>query len=171
MKILGDFVNLWTIQMPQAVRNLYIDGVLVGDWDRVESHFHRAYLWMIDRMEQRLGIDMFYNPPMWAWAGRPDLRRSCRGRPGSDQILIGFRAPTSQVLFSDFEDFHFVLNDWHLPPEDSLDDESWDESQDSVDKEGSWKRIFVIAEGERSQACLRQIELPWVKSTFAFKAR
>jgi hypothetical protein len=75
------------------------------------------------QMRQRLG-----NPPLadcyplWAWfqwqdcnKKRPDLRFSGHIPTGETAVLIEFHVEASEVLLSDFELWHYVLNYWYLP--------------------------------------------------------
>ena len=74
-------------------------------------------------MRQRLGqppsSDFF---PLWAWfqsrgsdKRRPDLRFTGHLPRGETGVLIEFHAEMAEVLLSDFELWHYVLNYWYLP--------------------------------------------------------
>jgi hypothetical protein len=57
--------------------------------------------------------------------------------------------PDHQVLLSDFEAWHIVLNDGYLPLTEK-EDECYDAGQGWMTKEESWERIFEIEALKRS---------------------
>lgn len=100
------------------------NGSLRGDDNCVYNDFKMAYNWMIEQMKIRLKIkrpnDSVY--PVWAWyqwcgvdKRKPDLRYSGYGEKGTKLYRIEFEIEDDQVLLSDFDLFHFVLNYWYIP--------------------------------------------------------
>lgn len=52
---------------------------------------------------------------------RPDLRSSGHFRKGTRGVRIEFEIPDDQVLLSDFESWHYVLNYWYLARSEAED--------------------------------------------------
>lgn len=121
--------------------------------------------------------------PVWAWyqyqderARRPDLRRSAHAPSGTPLVLIEFELPDDQVLLSDFELWHYVLNDWYVAAR------VWRDRTYPPDvRERSWRRIFdldriiVDLAGPRSgrsiQATVWQVPMSVVRRVRPFVAR
>ncbi len=193
-------IRLWTIQPLVAWEELRTTGQLRATWDKMENDFHRRpYLWLIEQMKKRVG-----NPPLdceipiWAWAQweshervRPDLRAIRWWHPkGEKNVRIEFDCPTRDVLLSDYELWHHVLNNWYLASSESDSncfDAQWGHPSETeilanptLRKliEESWVRIFDL-EWEDSyctspcskksiQATLWSLELDWVLAVTPF---
>jgi len=96
--------------------------------------------------------------PWWSWllidgvSKEPDLRRTEFNNYQGKHVLIELMIPRNELLTSDEETWHFVLNDWYLPAVDQNDDDVWDEAQQWLDRLStenrahetrlSWSRIF-----------------------------
>lgn len=196
---------LWTFQTLSAWKMLQSTGCLQAIRSSMEEHFRPAYRWMKDQMRQRLGkppcADCF---PLWAWfqwhgcnKRRPDLRFSGHLLHGETGVLIELHAEESEVLLSDFELWHYVLNYWYLP-HSNKDEARFDAILASLaantpsevhtsnqafhaDVRNSWRRIFdihwsrpnIASEFGRKQiqATLWQLNRKQVKNYTIFKAR
>lgn len=135
-------MRLWTIQTKEAHQRLLETGRLYGDWRRAERDFKSAYKWLCAQMEQR-GIRLKGRPPIWAWTHKPDMRiaaHSWRGKNGVVRLEI--EVPDDQVLVSNFEAWHCVLNDHYLVTHDSELAGMFDHPQHEV--EASWQKIFQL---------------------------
>lgn len=89
--------------------------------------FAFAYAWLADVMRRRIGpapegCDATW--PVFTWALHNGLSPLAydreQDRPGSEDpndagFLVGFDVPDGAYLLSDFDDWHFVLNNWFLP--------------------------------------------------------
>ena len=155
---------LWTIQPERVWRLLKQEKVfrcnpeesvyLNGDGD-----FSAAYSWLVAQMEERIGKrpeGVTY--PVWAWHTfnwkhrKPDLRdyyfSACYGVHTCIEVDI----PEENVLLSDEEDWHFVLNDWFYSVAKSEEEydrlqskyESLPEEEKGKVREKSWERIFEV---------------------------
>lgn len=129
--------------------------------------------------------------PIWAWLQyesaakrRPDLRRAGHLPSGSPGVLIEFDAGEDQVLLSDFDLWHYVLNRWYLPqtPMEAKDEnERGLPAPSALQLANSWQRIFELEQSlegvslprpNRSiQATIWQVPLSSVRSVKTFHAR
>ena len=128
--------------------------------------------------------------PIWAWLQyenvrkfRPDLRRAGHLPAGSQGVLVEFHAAEEDVLLSDFDLWHYVLNRWYLPRQSSevigVESTPYVTSERRLTR--SWEAIFDLhwhledvtaPRQERSiQATLWQVPLNSVRSARTFRAR
>ena len=195
--------TLWTNLSAAAWDELQSRGVLQAPWARSEIDFRPAYLWMAAQMRQRLGPPP--RPgicPLWAWLQidtpkprqrRPDLRERGHIPAGSQGFRVEFVVPAEQVLLSDFQLWHHVLNHFHLPRDEAEDlafeEEfgdlhlSWQEPEplDPLQKKArrrirrSWDHIFELEQhqhpAQQIQACLWQVEAAQVREVTSFRGR
>ena len=183
-------MRLWTIQTAQAFRQFERRGVLRGDGRRVDRDFRRAYAWMAQQMEQRLGKPPGRSrTPVWAWkdwnerSAKPDLRSSRLLPHGVAGVRIAFEAPAETVLLSDFTRWHAVLNGHYLADDQAEDNAppSWAFEDRHAHIEKSWERIFDLERGDPGyfgplssrgvQATLWLIEWRQVREVTRFIAR
>lgn len=178
-------------------------GVLLCKEAQIMSDFRTAYAWMRQQMIKRLGPTPFRGAwPVWAWykwdgeaRPTPDLSAAGHLAPKERGVRLELEVDDSEVLLSDFELWHYVLNYWYLPI--SLEDA--DAFERLLEKRGlsrsrpvpisryhrrivkSWERIFDLvwhAKGVTStkrkksvQACLWFVDESMVKSKTEFVAR
>lgn len=154
-------MRVWSVQ-PIEVYNKFIkDGYLICDpalsENIAEPCFLQAYNWLVKQMEEKIGKrpeGVTY--PIWAWHTRewkhkkPDLRLSGYMARGEKAVLLELEIPDNEIVLSDFDAWHFVLNRWYLSgalnEEDCDRDEAMFETLPSAEKEQtlhkSWKRVF-----------------------------
>lgn len=115
-------MRLWMIITEPAMKALERDGELVADGRRTSRDFRPAYRWMAEQMTARIGPPPRPGAlPLWAWAQwlgankrRPDMRYSGHQPRGTSCVRLAIEMPAPQILPSDFDDWHAVLNGWHL---------------------------------------------------------
>ena len=158
-------MKLWTIQPIEFYNRLIIDGEIHSSEKYAESDFNDAYKWIVKQMENRIGNRPNVNIyPIWAWyqyknvkSKRPDLRTSGFLPKGTKGVRIEFEKPETEILLSDFNLWHFVLNYWHIADnkkqESEFDELIKTSSLKFTDKEkytlklknileSSWNKIF-----------------------------
>lgn len=138
---------LWTIQNAIVYEKMNQTGVLRADKEYiVDDFFLDSYLWMSGQVKKRIS-----NPPngvtlpVWAWyqwegkRKRPDMRVHGRnwGEKGAPIVLLTIDVPENQVLLSDFDSWHYVLNNLEIADPDDEEAESSKEK-----KQHSWEKIF-----------------------------
>jgi hypothetical protein len=159
-------------------------GTLRADKDHLlfDGDYIKEYRWMAEQMTKRIGAPpegaQF---PVWAWyrwegkRKRPDMRtHGIWGEKGEPIVLITFDAPDEQVLLSDFDYWHCVLNDG-----DIIFPFSETACYTEEEKRKSWENIFDIScsfTGEEktslsTQATLWEIKCEWVKKAEHFVSR
>ena len=146
-------MRLWTIQSAEAYRHLIDSGRLAADERYIFSDFIKAYQWMSAKLEALCTAPKGINYPIWAWY---QWEGKCRKRvdkefanKGDRLIQLTIEIDNAQVLLSDFDLFHFVLNNWYLPVDeaDDLRFEGLDFNNQKLKDEyirQSWDRIFDI---------------------------
>jgi hypothetical protein len=156
-------MRLWTVQDKAAYDDLYEKGILrcdtaLAEWLK-DDDFKRSYDWLVTQMKERIGEPPSgVEYPIWAWyllSGKnvkPDLRRMEFRNYEGEQYVIEAEIPDKDVLLSDEEMWHLVLNDGYFSDAPDDDDDAieaadkWFDSlptdeQECVKRE-SWKRVF-----------------------------
>lgn len=190
---------LWTIQPISVLKELYDKGIFIcnpnlSHYIRDEQNFKESYDWLIDKMETHIGKrpkNVIY--PIWAWHTRnykrskPDLRESGYAERGEECVLIEFKKPPNQVMLSDFDSWHFVLNNWYIGNAKNIaeykKEENWFSRQSPSEqnklKKESWNKIFDITpietewerRGDFIQATFWELNSEEVISYRIFKAK
>nr|WP_237163495.1 DUF3841 domain-containing protein [Paenibacillus sp. BIHB 4019] len=107
-----------------------------------EKHalFPQEYQWMMTKMNERLP-NYSGESPIWLWVQKPDMRSSGHFESCTSCVRIRLELDDKEVLISDFDDWHLVLNDSFLAD----NEKEWDDyhlGKLSMSKEESWDRIF-----------------------------
>ena len=124
---------IWTQQPFKVYRKIITDGFYYCNPKLIpilqeDENFKRAYSWMIKEMHRRIGYPRQQNSyPIWGWYRshdfkhqRPDFRWS---KNYKNDVCIELDIPENQVLLSDFESWHFVLNNWYYS--DATHEKEW----------------------------------------------
>jgi len=190
----------WTIQDMRAWERLHREGVLRAEGRRVLPYYRHAYGWISDQMRLRLPPHRA-SFPLWGWYRwegpkqcRPDLRASAHLAKGAAGVRIEFDIADENVLLSDFNGWHHVLNRCFLPV-DEQEDEAFTRDLEKAGIEwrwpypepfharvvSSWQRIFDLEAGdpkwwgrpsERSiQATFWELTIPQIRRVDIFRAR
>ena len=146
------------------------------------------YIWMADKMLEK-GITRKRTYPVWAWYAydgkrkNPDLRCSDHLPGGIKGVCIEFNACESEVLLSNFERWHCVLNNWYLYKNDKENAyfEKYPHLLSETVMKKSWDRMFDLTFGseelwgpmnERSiQACVPIVYNHQIRKVVRFVAR
>lgn len=108
-------MKLWTIQTQTAWNSFQEKGCHHGSYEHFEKEiFLDGYNWMKEQLAKETGTNKECYP-VWVWTKRPDLRRAAHLPKGEKGVLIELELNEEDVLFSDFELWHYVLNYWHIP--------------------------------------------------------
>lgn len=117
-------MRVWTIQPLEVLSRLEDGQVLYANPAHVPQEFRHAYDWMRAQMQRRIpGYGGHY--PWWSWhSPRPDLRQSGYLPRGTQGMRLELEIEPSQVLLSDFDAWHLVLNRGYLALYED-EDETW----------------------------------------------
>jgi hypothetical protein len=184
-----------------AYTTLQQRGYLNGDGRRVDRFLRdmewQPYHWMAEQMERRLprkpaNAGKF---PVWAWhthGGKhpPDLRCAGLGTKGERTVMLTIQLPATQVLLSDHEEWHIVLNNGPCTDTEpeweqwNAFEKVWPAERYTAAMRISWEKIFDPGRPcapewrgnpERSydyiQACLWVVEQSMVRSERWFIAK
>ncbi len=147
-------MKIWTFQSTEVYQKLLEQDIYYCNIDKSElcqefKSFKTAYNWMRTQMYKRLSGINTNTWPIWCWYKwnnkhkKPDLRYAEFKYREADEYLIELEVPDDQVLLSDFDNWHFVLN--------GIDNEDWQE-------------IFNVDESVYIQACIPEIKSSWILS-------
>ncbi|MBQ6517223.1 MAG: DUF3841 domain-containing protein [Anaerolineaceae bacterium] len=148
---------LWSIQSEEVHEIIQEEGVYRCGETYVDPDFKNAYDWLVGEMVKRIGPQPEgVRYPVWAmhtWYGKrqkPDFR-SLRwewGRKGEYYVCMEIDVPESNVVLSDCDYWHSVLNDFPL----TKSEEEFDNLARKYDplpaeekqkfRENSWLGIF-----------------------------
>lgn len=191
-------MRVWTVQPLDAYEVLMKNNILTCNPLLSENiqdfHFGEAYNWLIKEMTSKIGPPpKGVEYPIWAWHTmnwkhkKPDLRESGYLARGQKAVLLELEIPDDQVVLSDFDAWHFVLNKWYYS--DAKNEEESDkadaefealpENEKQVALENSWKNIFDITpfendwtvKGRYVQATFWELKTEYIKKTQFFTAR
>lgn len=159
-------MRIWTIQPVELYRKLESKGVLLADGRRCDRYFRAAYQWMTAQMRHRLPPSRG-RFPWWGWCryekhrAKPDLRAGGYLRKGQQGARIELELADDEVLLSDFNDWHYVLNGWFLADNEAEDGRFEQELEELGHKLfdpypefvrakilASWERIFELRGGD-----------------------
>jgi len=135
-------------------------------WDGLMK---RPYEFMRRQMAKRLP-NYTGEYPIWAYVEKLDLR-CCRAEYKYETVLMTIDVPDERVLISDFDGWHFVMNNGFFSISEKEDEEM--ENATQRQKEKSWERIFDLdldidedwLGGEKYlQACVDRVYLHEVKT-------
>ncbi len=181
---------LWSIQTIKAWEILSKKGIIYTDQRYIPNAFKEPYRWMSEQTESHIGNVPYKNAkPLWGWyqwsnnkKKKPDLRSSGLLSAGSKGVRIQIEINENEVLLSDFELWHFVLNYWYLPsPEEDenkfdhlIGTYSWTNPAPSYLHSKivkSWNRIFNVNGKNSIQATLWNIKIEQVMDYKIFFAK
>lgn len=122
-------MRLWTIQDEEVYNTIITEGKYHCDGSKSENlesdKFRKAYTWLVKKMKEKIGkAPEGVEYPVWAWAFKPDLRKSCWNTPGKKCVRIEFEIDEKDLFFTDYTNWHCALNSF--PFFDIEDDEEWE---------------------------------------------
>ena len=120
LKLEDNDIILHTIKNQKEIDQLFNNKILTPNNEIIKKEwkdwppFLDAYKWMNDKCKEKIEN---YNQkyPLWAWYKRPNANSFKIEFKGETFYIISFKINKHQCLISDFEKWHFVLNDIYLP--------------------------------------------------------
>ena len=194
-------MKVWTIQPKEVLDEINNKGVYVCDPDKSEisdgmvlDYFKFGYDWIVSEMDKRIGGRPSYvKYPVWAWYIRnwehkkPDFRNTDYGPHGAIVYCIECDIPVERLVFTDFDEFHCVLN--NFPLIDAYSEKEYDEMYEEYKKlslaekevfnRNSWNKIFditpfkndFVSRGKWVQATFWELRKSDIRKVTGFKIR
>jgi hypothetical protein len=101
-------MRVFTIQHRSVINKILKQGQYKTDSRFIcFEHFSKHYKWMAKQAKKRIK-NWSSNRPIWVWTSRPDLR-SWKSE-AKNLVIIELEIPDEEILLSNFELWHFVLN-------------------------------------------------------------
>ena len=153
----------YTYQHEDAWKVALERGYLQGDTqyalfnDEGFYHFKPAYDWMVEQYEQRIGILLNGNYPIWCRDEFPDLGTGNRIGLGNKGVVLTVELPDDQVLASEISFWDFVP--YHSTFCDTAEAFDHREDIEPAYTRKSWEKIFDQKWCEE-MAVNRSIEAP-----------
>ncbi len=184
-----DLLTLWTIRHRDEFHILMRDGILRADVDQVDKDFRLAYQWMGKQLAKKIEPPLGCVYPLWAWwrwqggqHPRPDLRSSAHLPKGAPGVRIEFTIDLSEVLLSDFDAWHAVLNNHYYAPDEANYNTYLHiikgKSEHEINKinQDSWRNIFIsslrdVDESISIQAVFWELKKSQISDVKFFRAR
>ena len=122
-------MRLWTIQSYEAYEKLINTGILRANKNYIcDENFCYAYKWIIEKMKSNsIILPENVDYPIWGWyqwngkRKRRDMRQRCYANSGKKIVQLTIEVDNKDVLLSDFDLFHYVLNYWYLAKDEDDD--------------------------------------------------
>ncbi|MCU7667645.1 DUF3841 domain-containing protein [Bacillus thuringiensis] len=129
----------YTNQTIEAYNELEKNGYLMGVKKFIYTDFLPSYQWMIEQMDKRINNNGSF--PIWLWNKKPNLNEEGHFPKGTKSVCLTVEIPDDNILLSDFDTWHYILNNWFLPLSEEEDD-LFGAGKIEISREQSWERIF-----------------------------
>ena len=148
-------LTVW--QIIQAKHYYHTDPNNLDVMTHLDQSFADAYEWLINQFSQRIPKTNQATIPIWWWLDNGVRPKKFQENmpPKPIKIIIEANYPDNQVLLSDFEKWHYVLNKWYLPKDINNDSEDYydqidqwfdnlSQQEQQIQMQKSWQRIFDL---------------------------
>lgn len=145
----------------------------------LDQDFADAYNWLIKQFNKRIPKPNQATIPIWWWLDNGVRTKEFQEDmpPKSVKVIIEANYPNNQVLLSDFEKWHYVLNKWYLPDDINNDSDNYYDRIDQwfdhlssrhqkVQMQKSWQQIFNLDDQWPIQANTWSIDLANVTKVY-----
>ena len=160
---------VWSIQPINVYEQILKTGYYHCDGRKVDKFFRESYQWLCKEMIEKIGAPpKGVKYPVWAWHTRnfkhkkPDLRNASYSFRGDKMVCLELQIPDNEILLTDFDAWHFVLNKWYLNT-NCWDEETYDKDHECLDSlsqeqreieiEKSWQGIYNLNPKETDWNC------------------
>lgn len=130
--------------------------------DPYNEGFREAYDWLAREMETRIPKPKDVQYPAWAWFRhhgdnrKPD-RRLTLFNNYREPTILELEVPDDEVLLTDFDLWHWVLNGWAYQSDEDYElNPDWEATEE--EKLASWQIIFDVDSSDFVQACIWTIK-------------
>lgn len=102
-------MKFYTVQKRSVWNKWEKQGFLKAS-EREDELFEGAYKWMREQMSSRL-LNYKGEPLIWLWTEKPQWYRNWSDIPRKKFVLLTLELNEGEVVFSDFDAWHIILND------------------------------------------------------------
>lgn len=176
---MDDWITIYSVQNEKVWELLQNQEVVYPLPISAHDDFYNAYGWMYEQMRKRdLPLNLNNGGIFWGAIDKKETQYFTEG------VLLTMEIPRSEMIFTDFQAWHFVLNNYPFKTTEEKDEDLFTEDE----KVRSWEKIFGLSyeknkiklgkdldifnvgeNGRRiqpvTQVCFTQIKRKWVKST------
>ena len=174
-------IKVYTIQNVSVLNKVLKTGEYRTDKRFIcERSFKDAYAWLVKQAKNHKQ-SWKEDRPVWVWIKRPDLRQhkyfsDDRKSRVEKKVLIELEIDEKDILISDFDTWHCVLNDCLY----FETDQEWDNFNSKYKKNGklskqgrkileqSWLRCLNHAQDEYKQGIIESIRVEDIRSVKKF---
>lgn len=149
-----------------------------------DEEFKKAYDWLVVKMHERIDNNIT-DYPVWAWRKynnkikQPDLRHRGYAPRGTELACIEVEIEDKNVVLTDFDTWHLIINDMYCSRETDPDliekDYDWFDTLDTEIQEKlkleSWNDTFNVSKSDYIQACFFTLRKEDIVSVKIFKAK
>lgn len=184
-------MKLYSIQPVEVAKLLKEGKTFICDPEKsgFSVELKEAYAWIVIQMEKRFPKPSNVVFPIWAWhtydwKRKLNLEEGGFGIPGTKYACLELEVPDEQVLLSDFDNWHAVLNGYYLA--DGKNKIEWEEnhkwfdslplSKKKIIMKKSWEKIFNVTpinsdwiiNGQYIQATFWEIKPEYLRNVIYF---
>lgn len=181
-------MTIYTIHTVELYKKLTLEKRLVNDGkyfdDLTCDVFLPHYEWMANQMQlhgHKKSEDAKY--PFWGWYKysqkkvKPDLRCGGLQKRGMESVCLQLELPDEKVFLSNFDTWHYILNNHPIFPEDEEFDNQYQKykslplEEQEIVKLQTWKKVFSDFGNSPIQATFWELCIDDVVNVNYFKAR
>lgn len=137
----GENMKVYSVQRIEAYKQMCEVGYLEGNKKFVWEPFSKPYKWMMSQMKSRIPNYNEDSYPIWVWKRRVNRNEKSLFKKGTRGVILTLVIPDEQILWSDFDSWHMILNNSPV-----VDNESeWEEylkDKENYPVEETWMKIF-----------------------------
>lgn len=174
---MDDWITIYSVQNSKVWELLQYQEVVYPLPIEKEDDFYNAYHWMYEQMRKKnVPLNLNDGGIFWGAVDQQETQYFTEG------VLLTMEIPKEEFLLSDFQAWHFVLNDYPFKTDEEKDEDFFTEEE----KRKSWEKIFGLSyenneikvdkdleifnigeNGQKiqpvSQVCFTKIERKWIK--------
>jgi hypothetical protein len=154
---------LKTYQPIEVYEMLMRDGVFICDpnnencftYGDVTGKLDHAYGWLIERMKETIPRPDGVTSPIWAWYKHLPFEETDWSGKNQKMAKIILQIPDDEVLLTDYDDWHNVLNGAPIVYQtDGMSDEEWEMRfdkyfRDQLLTEATWESVLLDIESAK----------------------
>lgn len=171
-------MRIYSFQTEDQYKNYLKNNIIIADPNKVM--FPKSYKWLTSQLNLKIENPNNRLCPMWGWFQygekiEPTTKEYDLLEKGTIGYKFTLEIPDNEVVLSDFDLWHFVLNNWPIFEDENKYDEDLELSTKEIEK--TWNFIFDLNFGDQSsdekyiQANFWEIKPEYVISIEKFKAR